>query len=274
MNDEITNENNNNNTSNNTSSSQVLSLNSNNSNNSTISSGGGRFLAIRNWLKQNRWRKKEKNSTSPLVIQEIQNQNSNISPGKQDQYTSPINTLDKKAMKKNAKSGKNNIFKKLNSDYNLNNDNSNETTATLTGVNTMSSCTNPSETNTPLKNLTNNSKIMLNSPSNITVTNISLNGNTPILKSNKIFTPITNGSISSMNNNSLNFNNDTNNASTYVNTSIGNNSPKINNNINPSPITSNQNNKSNLKNQSFEITDFFSKLKANRFSNIELFTKF
>jgi hypothetical protein len=43
-------------------SSSVLVTNNNNNNNTTHSSGSGRFHAIRNWLKMNRWRKKSEKS--------------------------------------------------------------------------------------------------------------------------------------------------------------------------------------------------------------------
>lgn len=144
-------------------------------------------------------------STSPLVIQEIQTSN-------QDPDPLQSNSLDKKAMKKNAKNGKNNKFKKLNSDYSLNNNlNKTDITANLTGVNTNSinSCsanvTNSPVTNfaenTPLQNLTNNSKIILTSPSN--KDNESLNNmiTSPGTKS-KTYTPLTNGSFGQLTNGS------------------------------------------------------------------------
>lgn len=178
---------------------------STNNTNSLSSSSGGRFLAIRNWIKQNRWRKKDKTvsqSTSPLVIQEVQTSN----PDKDSPQTS---SLDKKAMKKNAKNGKNTKFKKLNSDYSLNNNlNKADNTATLTGVNTNlltncgTVCSKPLVTNfadnTPLKNLTNNNKILTSSPNQA---NDSLNNTSPESRS-KIFTPLTNGSFNQLAKNS------------------------------------------------------------------------
>ena len=141
-------------------------------------------------------------STSPLVIQEVQTSN----PDKDSPQTS---SLDKKAMKKNAKNGKNTKFKKLNSDYSLNNNlNKADNTATLTGVNTNlltncgTVCSKPLVTNfadnTPLKNLTNNNKILTSSPNQA---NDSLNNTSPESRS-KIFTPLTNGSFNQLAKNS------------------------------------------------------------------------
>lgn len=183
--------------------SSPVTTNPNNTSTITTSSSGGRFLAIRNWLKQNRLRSKKDKSqsttTSPLLItqelqkvQDNQSLSANQSPLKPpDQNSSPLqftNLFDKKSSKKSAKIAKNK-FKKLNSDYNLNNqDNSN---TTLTSVNPIQ--TNPSTstsnnvetmttTTTPLKNLTNNNKIAQNSPGtpNIGITNTPLNKTTPV----------------------------------------------------------------------------------------------
>ncbi|CAF0901030.1 unnamed protein product, partial [Brachionus calyciflorus] len=236
-----TNESNNNN---------LTTLNTNNNGNTTLNGSGGRFLAIRNWLKQNRWRKKDKNqnSTSPLVIQELQTS----SPKDREYTTSPLQTssLDKKAMKKNPKNSKNK-FKKLNSDYDLNSELKNNTDqsviANITSVNTntlqISSSKTNFENNTPLKNLTNNNKLNLintqTNGSNNGSNGLTLNDDTP--KSHKIFTPLTNGSICST---SVNFSNEQNGNfintnSVYVNCSSFNNSPITNNNSNASPLIAN-----------------------------------
>lgn len=243
--------------------------NSNNTN-SLSSSSGGRFLAIRNWIKQNRWRKKDKtvsHSTSPLVIQEIQTCN-------QDKDSPQSNSLDKKAMKKNAKNGKNTKFKKLNSDYSLSNNLKKSETATLTGVNTNSiiSCgtngTNPLATNfadnIPLKNLTNNNKILTSSPNKA---NENLNNmcTSPESRS-KVLTPLTNGSFGQLTKSSQldkkdyknNINNNEKNTSlVFVTSSIAQNT-QLSNNASPLSTNPNYRSKSFKNNLHYSLRRFLS----------------
>ena len=194
-------------------------------------SGGGRLSAIRNWLKQNRWRKKDKQTTPTLpqansaIPQATNKQDSNFNS----------NTIDTKI---NGKSKNKNKLKKLNSDFTISKTglNTNTTpTTTITSsttngssnenaklinsnndINNDNNCTTPKLSRipmpnaidsiiSPLKNLTNDNNTTNTKPnesiSNATTNNNNNNNNNNCNKNSQSSTENSNGILKSLNQN-------------------------------------------------------------------------